>query len=210
MLSVTLVRHGQTAWNDERRCQGQSDTPLSELGIVQAQRVAQALSHEQVDAIYSSDLQRTRVTAELIAAYHNLAVHVDLRLREMNLGECEGIPYGEVMQSRPEMIARWEQEPANVVWPGGESLEQLQARALPAFEDILQKHAAGNVVVVAHQLTLYAILTRLLGTPLNDYRRFLLETGGITRIEVNGRYPGPVVRSLNDTTHLGDAVRRAP
>ena len=91
MTEIWIVRHGQTDWNVEGRYQGQADRPLNAVGLAQAQQAAEQLRGRDFAAIYSSDLQRARVTAEIIAGQLGLPVQVDRRLREVNQGEWEGL-----------------------------------------------------------------------------------------------------------------------
>src|SRR5690242_5415348 len=92
-LRLSLVRHGVTDWNQAMRMQGQSDIPLNDEGREQAKRIAARLSeaNPRVDAVWSSDLSRARHTAEAIAAPLNLPVRTSARLREIMLGEWEGL-----------------------------------------------------------------------------------------------------------------------
>ena len=83
---LTVVRHGETVWNNEGRQQGHLDSPLSPLGLRQAQAIANRLASERFNAIYSSDLGRAWATAERITACHDLEIHTDPRLRERHLG----------------------------------------------------------------------------------------------------------------------------
>ena len=82
MTELLLIRHGETAWNRERRMQGHIDIPLSEAGLRQAQALGQALAAERPDAIYSSDLGRARTTAQPIAEAHKMSLMLSASLRE--------------------------------------------------------------------------------------------------------------------------------
>src|SRR5690349_19250309 len=95
-LKITLVRHGQSTGNAAECFTGQTDVALSELGQRQAELTAQALINESFTAIYSSDLQRARITAETIAIHHKLDINIDNRLREINLGLFQGKSFIEV------------------------------------------------------------------------------------------------------------------
>jgi len=89
MLQVYLVRHGETEWNAARRIQGQSDSPLTAKGIFQAQQVAERMRHEGITHVISSDLGRTRHTAEIIADVCGCEVVTEPRLRELHMGILE-------------------------------------------------------------------------------------------------------------------------
>ncbi len=92
MLQVYLVRHGETLWNAARRIQGQSDSPLTEIGIRQAHLVAQRVRNQGITHIISSDLGRTQQTAKIIADACGLTMVTDPRLRELNMGVLENRP----------------------------------------------------------------------------------------------------------------------
>ncbi|MET0692084.1 MAG: histidine phosphatase family protein, partial [Candidatus Binatia bacterium] len=95
-MQIILVRHGATDWNLQGRCQGSSDRNLSEVGVRQAEQIAERLSNEGVDAVYSSGLQRARQTAERISHPHNLPVLIDDAVRELDHGELEGLTFNEI------------------------------------------------------------------------------------------------------------------
>jgi broad specificity phosphatase PhoE len=138
----------------------------------------------------------------MIARYHDATVEAMDALRELNQGEFEGLRLTELVENHAEFLERWLREPADLQVPGGESLRQMQARAWSALENIVQKHADGNVVVVAHNLCNMALLCRMLNLDLADFRRVKQDVGAITVIEFGGRWPHPVVVRMNDTCHL--------
>ncbi len=91
MTDLLLIRHGETAWNRVRRMQGHIDIGLNEAGQRQAQSLARALQNEPPAAIYASDLQRARDTAQAVADVHQLPVHINIALRERCYGAFEGL-----------------------------------------------------------------------------------------------------------------------
>ena len=96
-MRLIIVRHGETLYNAQRRLTGQSDVPLNALGEMQAAALRDSLATEHLDAIVSSDLERTRVTARTIAHNHDLSLQEDSDLRELAFGEWEGYTYEEVL-----------------------------------------------------------------------------------------------------------------
>src|SRR5262245_21321709 len=120
-----LVRHGETAWNAESRFQGQQDSPLTALGIAQAEAVAAYLAAHKVNALYSSDLPRTLQTAKPIEIATGLKVVAEPALRERNLGIFEGLTRAEVEKRHAEAHAHYAARDAEYVIPNGESLQQL-------------------------------------------------------------------------------------
>lgn len=182
-MQVLLLRHGETRWNHERRCQGITDTHLNETGLKQARKVAAALSMEKLDAVYASNLKRAVQTAHAIGEPHGLDVISDGDFRELNHGDLEGLTFIEIRKTYPEFIDLWRRYPADIVIPGGESLGDVEKRTWRGIERIIQRHGADErVVVVCHQFPLATILCRITGTPLNRYRSFHMDPCGLARI----------------------------
>lgn len=203
MLSITLVRHGETKWNAEQRCQGVVDIPLNATGQAQAEATAEALRGQPADAIYASDLSRAMDTAQAIAAHHGVPVQSRSALREMHQGALEGLTFVDMRRQYPELIERWITDPEHLVMPGGgESLQQVQDRAWPALQEIVGAHEDGCIVVVTHTIVMRCLIARVLQLPLAHCRRFHIDTASLTELEVNGRFPGFALRTLNNTTHL--------
>jgi alpha-ribazole phosphatase len=166
MTRLCLVRHGQTDWNIEGRYQGQSDVPLNENGRAQARALARQLQEHSFTAIYSSDLQRAKETAEIIAAVVKLPVISDRRLREINQGEWEGQQV-DIIRSRYSNL--WQQrsvDPAKVRPPGGETVEEVARRVYAVTEEIAAQHPTGSVLIVSHGISLAALICRMRGIPI--------------------------------------------
>ena len=170
MTELWLVRHGQTDWNLERRYQGQSDTPLNATGLEQARLAAEALAGRSYTVIYSSDLARARVTAEMIGRRLNMAVQLDPRLREVNLGVWEGMVVTDIQAQYP---AEWEARQTDRLHgrpPGGESVYEVATRIWAAVDDLVARHPDGALILVSHGLALATILCRVQGLPLESAR----------------------------------------
>ena len=136
MGRVYLVRHGETGWNAEGRFAGRTDAPLNDTGIAQADALAGRLLHPPT-AVYSSPLRRAVHTAEAVAAAHGLRVHCKDGLRDMGFGDWEGKTFDEIAESTPGALEQWRRSPHTTRVPGGETLDEVQARAWPAFEEVL-------------------------------------------------------------------------
>jgi broad specificity phosphatase PhoE len=201
-MLLYLIRHGETDWNVEGRCQGFSDSPLNETGRRQAEATARHLSDIKIDAIYSSSLERAHEMARIIARHHQVTVQTTDALRELNQGEFEGLTFPELFETHSEFLQQWLRDPADIRVPGGESMREMQTRAWGAIEDIVEKNGNGNVIVVGHNLCNSALLCRLLNLELADFRRIKQDVATINIIEFGGRWPHPVVLRLNDTCHL--------
>jgi broad specificity phosphatase PhoE len=199
---MLLIRHGETVWNQERRCQGFTDVPLSDRGDDQARALALSLKSADLAAVYCSDLVRARRTAEIIAEPHSILIRPDARLREMNQGILEGKNLEGLLAGHPELLKKWMQEPADVEMPQGESLRSVQARAWQAIKDITARHPEDTVAVVSHNLCILGIICKAISLDLNNFRRLRMENASVSEIEF-GRH-GPVLIRINDLSHLGN------
>lgn len=154
---LILVRHGETAWNRERRMQGQTDTPLSETGRAQAAAVAARLASSGFAALYSSDLSRALDTARAVSQASGKSVVTDVRLRERVFGVFEGLTRDEIAARYPAELARFFTRDPDYVVPGGESMRAFHDRCLGCLAELAGRHAGEVVVVVTHGLVLDAI-----------------------------------------------------
>jgi probable phosphoglycerate mutase len=163
---LVLWRHGQTAWNLERRAQGQIDVPLDEVGLAQARQAALRLAALQPTLIWSSDLSRARQTAEELARVTGLPVTTDARLREIHLGERQGMTVEDVKQQLPEVWAAVQAGDPPPQAPGGETEADVGDRAAAAMKDAAAALRAGETgVVVAHGGSVRNGLWHFLGLP---------------------------------------------
>ena len=157
------MRHGSVVGAETRRFIGHLDVPLSPLGEAQLQALAARLREVTLDAIYCSDLLRTRRSAEILAAPHRLTPISDPALREFAMGQWDGLTADEIRALDARAFDVWTADVGRFQFPGGESLPDLEARVWPAFEGLLAKHPGGTVAVVAHGGSNRAILCRALG-----------------------------------------------
>jgi broad specificity phosphatase PhoE len=197
---LLLVRHGQSTWNSEHRIQGQLDPPLSEEGRRQAMRVGRRLARHRFAGFYSSDLKRALDTASAIGAVTGDSPSPTTGLREIFLGEWEGLNTQELAQRFPEAWTRWTQEPSWDVVPGGEGAEAFEKRVVAEMDSIFARHEHGDVLVVTHGGVIQVALHRIVGRPNHGLFPFRIENASISVIEKrNGRF---VVSGVNDTSHL--------
>ncbi|MER7662283.1 MULTISPECIES: histidine phosphatase family protein [unclassified Streptomyces] len=160
---VVLWRHGQTAWNLERRFQGTTDIELTEDGVAQARRAARLLASLKPDAIISSDLQRAAATAAELADITGLDISYDAALRETYAGVWQGLTHEEIVARYGEQYAAWKRgEP--VRRGGGELESEVADRAAPVVLHHAEKLPEnGTLVVVSHGGTIRTTIGRLLG-----------------------------------------------
>ena len=146
---LIIWRHGNTDWNGDNRVQGQTDTPLNDLGRRQAAAAAPRLAALRPDAIVASDLSRAADTAAALAALTDLPVRVDARLREREFGRWQGLTMSEIAERFPEEHARWragEQSPGC----GIESLDDLGKRVAEALGEAADALPGGTTVLATH------------------------------------------------------------
>ena len=151
---LILIRHGETAWNRERRMQGQTNTPLSDVGRAQAEAAGRRLALHPFAALYSSDLSRAWDTATAISRASGRDIRREPALRERTFGVFEGLTYDEMSQRYPAEHARFALRDPDYAVPGGESPRQFYERTLTCLENIAAAHEGDCVVVVTHGLVL--------------------------------------------------------
>ncbi len=198
--TVLLIRHPESAWNRAGIYQGRKDPPLSPLGRAQTELVAARLSHEPLTGIVCSPLRRARSLAEAIGRYHHLEPRVDDRLTEIAHGVWEGLSRDDVQRRFPDLYRLWLECPEKVVFPGGESLADVDRRGLEAIREILAGH--GTWAVVTHDAVARLAVAAATGKPLVGFSVVSIDNGGITTL-VGPALRGSVQR-LNDVSHLGE------
>ena len=169
---IVLVRHGQTEYNREGRWQGSgSDVALNDAGRAEAGRVADALADRfdgDVAAVYTSDLERARETARILAARLGVEVVDDAALRELSHGRWEGLTHAEVEARWPAELAAYQADPVHVRRGGGDSYQDLEARVCPELERLTDRHRGERIVAVSHGGPIRLALSRILERPLTD------------------------------------------
>lgn len=177
-----LIRHGETAWNAQNRFQGHQDSPLTAIGIAQAQAAAHYLRNHTLTALYSSDLPRTLQTAAPIASATGLPIVQEPALRERNLGIFEGLTREEIAERFAEDFARYKaREPEHII-PSGESLSQLNQRGLAIMETLARRHVGERIGIVSHGALLTTFLRHLNSIPLHLPSQFAIHNGSVSRI----------------------------
>ncbi|ALC32127.1 histidine phosphatase family protein [Streptomyces bacillaris] len=173
---IVLWRHGQTAWNLERRFQGTTDIELTEEGVAQARRAARLLASLKPDAVVASDLRRAAATAAELAAVTGLTVSHDAALRETYAGVWQGLTHEEIVERYGDEYAAWKRgEP--VRRGGGELETEVADRAAPVVLEHADKlPAGGTLVVVSHGGTIRTTIGRLLGLEAHHWEGL----GGLT------------------------------
>lgn len=194
-LRLHLIRHGEVEGAESGKLLGRTDTPLSARGLEQARRLAEVLSSAQLSAVYCSDLQRARVTAEIIAKRSNVRVQESAAWREIDMGEWDGRTMASLHDEAPQLVARLFDDPASFEYPGGESFACFTARVLKAVDQLLMTHKSGEVVLVAHGGVCRVIIGSALGIPAKNWLRLAQDYGCLNVIDW---YDGnPILQLLN-------------
>jgi len=207
---LLMIRHGESTWNEVHRIQGQLDPPLSARGRQQARLLATRLSGRRaarLAAIYVSDLARTMQTAAPIEEATALKAEPVSELREVFLGEWEGLHTDELAQRFPDAWAKWTVEPSWDLVPGGEGAAAFEARVGAAVDSILARHPHGDVIVVTHGGVIQVALHRIMGKPSHGLFPFRISNASISVIEKrDGRF---VIAGVNDVGHLESLGERS-
>jgi alpha-ribazole phosphatase len=180
---IYLLRHGEIDLSGKKHYVGQVDSPLTQKGEFQAQWWQQALADSPLSRIYCSDLMRSWQTAQIVAGSRQVGIQIMPQLREINLGEWDGLPMDEVRDRFPEEYKKRGQDLVSYRPPGGESFADVHARVVPLFEHIVQDHREGNVLIVGHSGINRVILCHLLGIPLANLFRLGQDYGALSIID---------------------------
>ncbi len=207
-MKFYLLRHGETEWNKLGKFQGLTDVSLNPRGFAQARDSARAALAWQPAALYASSLTRTLQVAEEVRKTTGAPLTADPGLRELSLGDLEGVTGAEMRAGWPEVYETWRNNPADVIMPNGESLAQLQKRAWSVILEIEQAHAHANdpaIVVVSHNFTIRTIICAILDIPLYNFHRMSLSLGSLSTFESDGN--GRRLITYNCNSHLSPENR---
>jgi phosphoserine phosphatase len=191
------MRHGETAWNRERRVMGDLDIALTGEGRLQCTAAAALLETFAIDRIVSSPLRRAAESADIVASHLGIAVTQDARLVEVRFGEWQGRTYDEV--ACDPRYALFASDPVVHPTPGGETVECVQRRGLDGLACIGEGE---NVLFVTHGDIIRTLLCHFLGAPLAGYRRIRTDNCGVSAVALGAG--APEVKFLNV---LADPVR---
>lgn len=197
--TIYLTRHGQTEWNIERRLQGRGDSPLTEQGIERAKELRDRVKDIDIDVIFSSPIKRALDTANIIKGEKNVEVITDDRLMEMCFGDYEGRKTDEVMNENPmwniDLIMHGD---VKLCAPNGENLKSVRARVSEAMDSIIEENRGKNILVVAHGITLKALMYYFKDEEVNSE---VMGQATLTKINVdeNNKFS---IEFKNDDSHF--------
>lgn len=201
LTTLYLIRHGETVTNQSGIVAGSYDAQLTEAGVKQGSLVAQHFRDIPLDAIYASDISRAIIMAREIADYHNLPVRCDARLREIHLGDWEGLHVNELRERWPKEYQLWMEDQGHCICPNGESVQDVEKRVMAGIRAIIENHPDQNVLCVTHGLALKTVYINLTHTPLSKFRELkYVSNASITRLEAEGNEIRLV--SYGDDTYL--------
>ncbi len=193
---IYLLRHGEVEGASTRRFIGHLDVPLSAEGERQCAAQAERLRAMRLTALFSSDLGRSRRSAEIIGAPHGLSPTIVPALREMDMGRWDGLTAAQIKEREPAAFADWMSRVGEFPFPEGESVPDLLARVAPAFDEIVAAHVGRPIAIVAHGGPNRALLCRALGLPLGRLLAFGQDYAALTVLEEASG--GWALRRLNE------------
>lgn len=185
----------------EKRAQGHHDSPLTELGIRQANWLSEALCHIDFAAIYSSSTLRARRTAEILCHQRPIEIVAHDHLRELHMGSWEGQKHSDLQERYPEAyFAFWNTPHLFKSVSGGESYYDVQKRVLPLLTEIIARHEGRNVLIVTHTGTLKLILSYFEQRPLTDlWQPPVIEPTALCKVVITDQ--ASTIELYGDTSH---------
>lgn len=198
MTEIYLIRHAQSVGNLYRMMQGHWDGAVTELGVRQIAALAERFKDVPVDALYSSDLYRARLTAEAIRKYRDIPLHTDRELREMNLGPWEGKFFGDLAHDEYEKMYTFVKDTVHWKVDGAETCMEVAERMARAVVSIAEANDGKTVAIVSHGVSIRCFL----GFILQNADAPISTNTGVTHLYYeNGQFTADYV---NDNAHLGD------
>jgi len=194
------VRHGITESNSARRFAGYSDVELSPDGYKQVERSRDRLANEKIDAVYSSDLKRALVTAEVISLGHKTDIVACPELREMNYGHAEGLTFQEISRRYPEVAELITNFNLRLEFPDGESFEEFMERVVRFLDRLKSHEQSETILVVSHSGSIRILVCHLLGIDQDHWWQIRFDNASLSIVDTYPR--GAIISLLNDTSHL--------
>lgn len=196
---VILIRPGETDWNRMGRWQGWVASPLNEHGRKQVEQLAKYVRNIGMSALYSSDLYRAEQTAEILSGSLGFKPVLDSRLRERNIGEWQGLTRAEMQAWYPDLYAALMADRIGFRVPAGESLGDVKARVIEAFNAILAENTGETIGIISHTAALHLLLLELIaGYKIGD---ITFDNTSVTTIQRTEASQWKLV-TANDTLHL--------
>ncbi len=198
--TIILIRHGETAWNREKKFRGTYDVPLNENGRAQARLLADALKDREIDAVYSSPLSRTHETARLALGDRNVEIQVDRGLIDFYYGDWTGLSEEQVIQDWPEEYSKWKKNPESLRVPGGNTLAEVYDNAFKAMENIASKHMGQTAALFSHRVVNKLLVLGALKLKLGRFPFIKQDNCCVNEFERVKQ--GYIICTLNDVGHM--------
>ncbi len=205
MTTLLLVRHGHTDAAGKRLTGWQAGVHLNDRGRAEAERLVDRLDGVRVDAIYSSPLERCRETARPLAHARRLSVRIRRRLIETGYGEWTGRSIAQVRKTK--LWRTVERVPSAMRFPGGESLLEVQSRAVDEVNRIARDHPKGTVVVISHADPIRLVVAQVAGAHVDHLHRLVVDPGSVTAVALGDGIPR--LLKVNDTGDLASLRSRS-
>jgi phosphoserine phosphatase len=201
VTKILLIRHGHVEGIRPERFRGRADLPLTDRGATEAQAVARHVASAwRPIAVYTSPMRRCIDTGGAIAKACAVDIQIIDDLNDLDYGTWQSRSYAEVKEADPQLYASWFATPHLVLFPNGESLQDLVARSADALRFVLDRHPDDTVVLVGHDSVNRALLLQLLDQPLSAYWRVAQDPCCVNEVDIIDRHV--LVRHLNATAHL--------
>ena len=200
MVTIYLLRHGQTAWNKNLIFRGQHDIPLDDHGLAQADCAGRVWEGVQLAQIYSSPLSRAMQTAEPAANKQAIQITKTPELIDIDYGQWTGKSQDEIEKAYPELNRQWLECPEEVRFPQGESLAAVRDRAFPKLVEIAGAADGESILIVSHRVVLKVLICAALDLPLSRFWQVQIDTASLSMLSFKqGVF---TIQKLNDTCHL--------
>ena len=210
MTTLILVRHGQSVANLERIFAGHTDIPLTELGLLQAERTAAYLEEYRIDCIYSSDLLRAMQTAEATATRRGMEVIPHTGLREIYAGDWEGMRFDDLPVLYPESFRTWREHFGLAQPDNGESIRALSERLLATVVELVKKHPGKTLALFTHAAALRSLATVWMGYPIEEAERIAFPANAsVTLVDFDDNLT-PHLRLYGYDGHQAEAATSLP
>lgn len=204
MTDILLIRHGETDWNVDKRLQGHIDIGLNQAGQRQVLALGEALAGEGIDAIFASDLQRARDTAQAVADAAGLEVLIDAGLRERCYGAFEGLRHIEIEARYPDAYRQWKARDPDYRYPAGErmaeTMREFYERSVQAVQRVLGSGRYRKVAIVTHGGVLECVHHWASQTSFAQPRSFDIFNASVNRLHWDGQCAH--IRSWGEIGHL--------
>lgn len=210
MTKILLTRHGYVQGIEPERFRGREPLELTEHGRAQAAAVARRIADGfRVRKIYTSPMKRCVDTGAAIAKASGAAAEIYDDLNDIDYGAWQFNTLASAKTADPDLFAAWFATPQLVRFPGGESLQDVAARAGNVLRFVLARHPRDTIVLVGHDSINRVLLLQLLGLPLVAYRRVAQSPCCLNEIDVDGGSDHVCIVRLNETHHLNKLAARA-